>query len=119
MRERGLGGKMKIYYVCEYIMPDWYYCYGVLDNGFCFGQHVCSHPCFAPEDLLLGRKNRIKSLKEIFDLDMSECEQETIVVKSKEDVPSWWEEHSKLQDSLKPMYEKYEKLCEDYKECQD
>lgn len=101
---------MKMYFVCENQGPGWFYSYGILDNGFCFGQHVCSHPDFARGDLYFTRINRIAALRELFGVDPKTIETETIVVNSKADIPSWWAEHDKLQESLSPIYDKYNLL---------
>lgn len=103
---------LKIYYVAENRGPQWFYSYGVLSNGFCFGQHICSHPDFAPGDLLLNRSDRKEALKKIFDIEPTEDNQELFVVNTKKDIPSWWMEQEKLQDSLKEKYEEYTKLLD-------
>jgi len=104
---------MKIYYVCENGGPEWFNSYGVLENGFCFGQHLCSHPNYAPGDLLLRRKNRLAALKEIFGVEPTDDNQEIIVVNSVADIPEWWNSHEALQEVLKPQYERYAKMVED------
>jgi len=104
---------MKMYFVCRYDGPQWWYCMGVLSNGFHFGGHVCSEPDFAPSDLYFRRKERISALKELFDIDEKTIETETITVESKIDVPDWWESlanNKKIQESFKTKYEKYGKL---------
>ena len=102
---------MKGYFVCDG-KDDWWVCYGVLENGFCFGQHVCSHPGFAPGDLYTHRPERQAALKEVFGLSPDDIEWETITVSSKDDVPVWWDEHGKLQDGLKDQYDRYHALLE-------
>ncbi len=42
---------------------EWYNCVLVLENGYAPYSHVCSHPYFAPGDLLLGRKDRLALFK--------------------------------------------------------
>lgn len=98
---------MKGYYVCSYGDPQWWTCYGVLENGFCFGQHLCTHPDFAPGDLFERRPERQKALEKVFGLSPSDIDFKLIVVKSNADIPTWWDEHDKLQDALKPAYEHY------------
>lgn len=97
---------MKGYFVCDG-NRDWWSCWGVLENGFCFGQHVCSHPNFAPGDLYYGRPERIAALKEVFGVGKDDLTFELIVVRSKEDVPTWWNDHALIQDKLAAEYEKY------------
>lgn len=109
------SSELKMYFVCEEQMPQWFVCYGILSNGFCFGQHICSHPSFAPSDLYYTRGNRIDALKKLFAIDKETIESETIVVRSKSDIPVWWEEHTKLQDSLAPAYAQYKELVGDTK----
>lgn len=108
---------MKMYFLCEG-SQDWWTCTGILDNGFQFGGHVCSHPNYAPSDLYLGRKNRIKALKELFDIDPETVEKHLVVIKSKEDIPAFYYETdtAEVHEKLKPLYEKYELLCGDGKQ---
>ncbi len=101
---------MKIYYICEEAGPEWWVCSGVLSNGFCFGQHICSNQFFAPHDLLLQRKKRLNALKQLFDLEPTSENQETIVVRTLEDIPSWWKDLEEKQESLRPIYKEYEEL---------
>jgi hypothetical protein len=102
--------KPKMYFVCEFQNADWYSCTGVLSNGFAFGGHVCSHPGYAPGDLYFTRKNRIDALKEIFGFEWDRSETETIVVRSKADIPEWWMIHAELQEGLKEQYERYDSI---------
>jgi len=106
---------MKMYFVCEEQGPEWFYCYGVLENGFGFAQHVCSSPNFAPGDLYFTRSHRINALRELFGIEPKTVESETIVVRSKDDIPVWWESLAKLQEGLKPQYERYKDLVGDQK----
>ena len=59
---------LKMFFVCDGDR-DWWTCFGVLSNGFCFGQHICSSPIFAPGDLYFRRSERIEGLKEIFNIN--------------------------------------------------
>ncbi len=106
---------MKMYFVCEYRGPEWWLCDGILENGFAFGQHLCSHPGFAAGDLYFTRKERIAAIKELFNLDEEYFRGNSvhIIVKSAEDIPSWWVAAMKKQDELKPLYEKYRALVGD------
>jgi len=107
--------ELKMYLVCRYDQPSWYYCFGLLSNGFCFGEHVCSDPGFAPNDLYFNRKERIDGLQEIFSIDPKIIKPETIVVKSSADKPEWWEElcnTQSVQDKLKNEYKKYKEFLE-------
>ncbi len=103
---------MKMYFICEDQGPQWFYSYGVLDNGFCFGEHVCSHPNFAPSDLYFRRKERISALQQLFDINPETIETETIIVKVKTDIPKWWDGHAALQDGLKTKYNEYKQLLD-------
>lgn len=42
--------------------PGWYSCHAILENGYCFAGHICSHPNFAPGDLFFGRASRVEVL---------------------------------------------------------
>lgn len=106
------------YYVCAYAGPQWWYCYGMLDNGFCFGQHVCSDPGFAPGDLLQGRRGRKLALAAVFP-ELPDVEFSTVEVRGKADLPPWWESlanSKEVQAELKPFYDKYAKELEAQKE---
>lgn len=106
--------KLKMYIVCENRGPQWFYCYGFLSNGFCFGQHLCSHPSYAFGDLYAGREKRKITLKKLFGVDYSDLpEIETTIVNSKDDVPKWWNEFSEKQESLKPFYDQYNLIVDD------
>lgn len=102
--------KPKMYFVCSYVREQWWSCYGVLSNGFCFGQHVCSHPIYAENDLYFQRQERIDALHNLFGFEWSKEEVETITVQSKKDIPEWWESQKELQDGLQPQYEKYKEM---------
>ena len=110
---------MKMYFLCDNQGPQWFVCYGVLENGFVFGSHLCSHPVYAPSDLYFGRKHRIEALKEIFGVrferDSELCE--TVVVNSAADVPEWWtlSQKDEVQNQLEPKYELYNQLVKDSK----
>lgn len=97
---------MKIYFLCEESDPQWWVCHGFLSNGFCFGQHVCSNPCFAAHDLLTGRLDRKAALKEIFDIS-EPFETETIIIRTGSDLPAFFKESDAMQPKLKEAYEKY------------
>lgn len=103
---------MKMYFVCSG-RDDWWTCFGVLNNGFVFGSHVCSHPGFAKGDLYFTRSERIAALKEIFGIDETTIDHETLVVNRKSEEPSWWEgtvNNKELQESFKPQYDRYREL---------
>jgi hypothetical protein len=100
--------KLKMYFVCSG-SDDWWTCYGVLSNGFCFGQHICSHPGFAPGDLYFNRDNRKRALLEVLGVDET-IEAETIIVRTAADKPDWLDGHKALQEGLKPIYERYSAL---------
>jgi hypothetical protein len=109
---------LKMYFVCEDRGPQWFYSYGILSNGFCFGEHLCSHPDFAPGDLYFRRKERIAALREMFGLDPDTLQTEgslpeMFVIKTKADIPEWWgrlANTKEVQDELKPLYERYRAL---------
>lgn len=101
--------KPKMYFVCDGA-DDWWMCYGVLSNGFCFGQHLCSHPGYAASDLYHRRTERKDALKEVFGFQWEPGEGETIVVRSMADIPAWWASHEGLQAGLKPQYDQYAAL---------
>lgn len=101
---------MKGYFVCGYGGPQWWTCYGILEGGFCFGQHVCSDPCFAPGDLYFRRADRISALEQVFGVTLHNIEWETIKVRSKADTPDWWEStmnNAACQGALAPKYAAY------------
>lgn len=100
---------MKIYFVCDGA-DDWWVCHGVLENGFYFGQHACSHPCFAPSDLYFQRPNRISALKELFGITPDSVIPETIVIKSKDDIPVWWGAIEEGHTKFSAEYKKYKEL---------
>lgn len=105
---------MKMYFVCSG-PPNWLTCYGVLENGFVFGSHLCSHPGFAPGDLYFQRPDRIEGLKQVFGIDPTAVDAETIVVTSQEEVPDWWEtkaDNHDVQLSLKPQYDLYRAILD-------
>ena len=77
---------MKLTILCEMVMPQWWACHGFLENGFNIGQHICSHPTYAPSDLWSGRPERQKAVKEIFG-DFEVTKIEVITVESLDDVP--------------------------------
>lgn len=110
LRRRGWGLGMKMYFLCDG-NADWWVCHGFLDNGFYFGQHVCSHPCFAPDDLYFRRQERVSALKEIFgiDPDQMRISAETIIIRSKDQIPDWVN-NEETQKALEPQYEKYKEL---------
>lgn len=103
---------MKMYFICEDRGPQWWVSYGFLENGFCFGQHVCSHPSYAPGDLYFTRKERIEALEKLWGVSAEEAKNncETVLVRNAEDVPDWFKEAQKKQDDLKGKYEEYEAL---------
>lgn len=103
---------MKTYFLCDYQGPQWWVCYGVLENGFCFGQHICSHPNYAPGDLYFTRKERVEALEKVWGITYDKVKDnwELVEVRSKEDVPEWFTETQKHQDNLKDKYEQYEAL---------
>lgn len=43
--------------------PEFWTCSLVLENGYIPCSHICSHPIFAPDDLILGRVHRIEAFK--------------------------------------------------------
>lgn len=100
---------MKGYFLCFHDGPEWWYCQGLLENGFCFGEHVCSHPGFAPGDLLMHRKDRLAALRLIFP-EADPTTFELVQVKTKDDLPDWYKATEKTQDALKPMYAEYARL---------
>lgn len=103
---------MKIFFMCDG-SRNWWTCHGFLSNGFYFGQHICSHPHFAPGDLLFTRKDRLAALSELFGVLPGVTEHETVVLRSKEDIPLAWSEmveNESVQTSLKPEYEKYKAM---------
>jgi hypothetical protein len=104
-----------MYFFCSNDGPEWFNSYGVLDNGFCFGQHLCSSPGYAPGDLYFRRKERISALKELFGIDPETIKPELIVINSKADIPAWWDEQEKMHDGLKEQYEKYSELLDKFK----
>ena len=103
---------MKMFFLCDYQGPQLWVCYGVLENGFCFGQHICSHPAYAPGDLYFWRKERVEALEKIWGIKPEAAKDncETIQVRSKEDVPQWFHDTQKQQDELKSHYDEYESL---------
>src|SRR5271169_6379923 len=105
--------KPKMYFVSENRGPEWFMSYGVLSNGFCFGQHICSHPGFAPGDLYFNRLKRRTALKDIFGHEWTPDETELIVVNSLADKPEWWDSHEALQEGLKADYNKYAELMKE------
>ena len=101
---------MKIYFVCRYDGPQWWYCMGLLSNGFHFADHVCSRPDFAPMDLYFRRQERVNALEKLFGIRHDTVETELIEVRSIADKPEWWERLANtqsVQDDLKPFYEAY------------
>jgi hypothetical protein len=100
---------VKIYFVCDG-RPDWYSCWGVLENGFVFGQHVCSHPFYAPNDLYFRRDKRVAALRTLFGITPGTVEPETIVVASKADIPAWWGGLEEKQRELEHEYARYRDL---------
>lgn len=82
---------MKVYFVCDFEMANNYKCYGLLDNGFCFGEHVCSSPSFAPGDLYFDKPAIQEALKQVWQVDPAEVKanSETLVIHQPEEVPRW------------------------------
>lgn len=95
--------------------PQWFYCVGVLSNGFHFGEHLCSAPGYAPGDLYFNRKERQRALEELFGFTWNSLETETVVVNSKADIPLWWDGLGPMQDRLKEDYDKYSKRIKELK----
>ena len=103
---------MKIYFICDGAR-DWWICHGVLSNGFYFGQHICSHPHYAQGDLLFGRKDRLSALGDLFGVLPGVTEYETIILTSKDDIPTFWSElvdNPDVQKELEPQYQRYKEL---------
>lgn len=110
---------LKIYFVCRYDGPQWWYCFGLLSNGFKFGEHLCSDPGFAPQDLYFRCKPRIEALRQVFGVNPQTIEWELLSIKTKEDVPEWWEKLANtqsVQDELAPFYDKYCALLKELEE---
>lgn len=102
---------MKVFFVCDG-SGDWWSCHGVLSNGFYFAQHLCSHPGFAPGDLLYTRSERLSALKELFGVT-KETESETVVVRNKNEIPAFWDAlvtNEDVQRDLATFYERYKKM---------
>lgn len=111
-----MSEKLKMYFVCRYDGPQWWYCMGLLSNGFHFADHVCSSPSFAPGDLYFTRQNRITALRKVFDIDPQTIETEVFLIKVKADVPEWWERLANtqsVQDELKDKYAEYKELAKE------
>jgi hypothetical protein len=96
---------MNIYILYEG-QPNWYTANGFLSNGFFFGQHLCSHPCFMKGDLYLDRTNRIDALKKMFNVYPNNVEFVMIEVKRKEDIPGFIQNAPLFDDE----YRRYETL---------
>lgn len=109
LEQREKMSALGMFFVCDGAR-DWWNCYGVLSNGFCFGQHICSDPGFAPGDLYFGRAERVAALRELFGVDPETIECQTIVVRTLADKPEWWDGQKALQDGLAPQYERYSAL---------
>ena len=56
---------MKCYFVYDG-KGDWFNCTAIMEDGWAFAGHLCSHPNFAPGDLYYGRPQRIEILKRMF-----------------------------------------------------
>ena len=104
-----------MFFVCENQGPRWYKCLGILENGFCFGSHICSHPAFAPGDLYFTREKRQQALNKLFNITVESAKEnnETIIVKYTEDIPDWMKSMNLLQEGLKSKYQEYEDLIGD------
>lgn len=110
-----------MYFICEERGREWWVCDGFLENGFCFGQHICSNPGFAPGDLFYTRVDRKYALKQMFNLKQSSIGDdyqnglwETFEIRSKADVPQLYHNFITMQEGLKPQYEIYKDLIEKY-----
>lgn len=106
---------MKIYFACRFDGPGWWYCVGILENGFKFASHLCTHPNFAPGDLYFNRPERIEALKELFGIDQSTVPRLTFKICSNTERSNF----DKLIDGTKrpkselaPFYEKYFNLTQ-------
>lgn len=99
---------MKMYFLCEEHQPAWWICNAVLENGFYFGQHVCSSPGFAPGDLYFGRPERIAALEEMFGKRWQPAETETVIIRDKSDIPAAWTAGDK--DELAKWSERYNEI---------
>lgn len=102
----------KMYFICEERGHQWWVCYGFLDTGFCFGEHICSHPGFAPSDLYFGRLERVLAMKELFGREWLKEEASTIVIRKPSDIPQWFKDTNTEESAATrlPLYEKYTEI---------
>jgi hypothetical protein len=88
-------------------MPEWWVCHGFLENGFNIGQHICSHPIYAPGDIWKNRPERQKAVKEIFG-DNEVTKIEVITIESLDDAPVPL--RYQPEDKFKDEYARYESI---------
>ena len=114
--EMAKEGELKLYCVCEHHGPDWWTCYGVLSNGFNIGNHLCSHPNFSPGDLYGSRPERKKALMEIFEIEPDTLSIDILKIRSKEDIPEWWDRTNKdeFQAQFKDQYKRYAEILAEF-----
>ncbi len=105
---------LKTIFLCFYKRPGEWHCFGVLSNGFIFGEHLCSTSGWAPNDLYFGRPERQVALNETFGLTVEQVQKQNkiIQVASKADVPIWWAKigTKEAQSKLSAKYKKFDEI---------
>jgi hypothetical protein len=84
-------------------------CFGILSNGFYFGQHLCSDPSYALGDLYAHRQKRIDALRALFGIDPRTVVWKRYTCESEADLPHWWEANGDpvVQEALQSKYREY------------
>lgn len=102
----------KLYVVCMKESEGAYRCFGILSNGFYFGQHLCSDPSYALNDLYGHRPNRIEALHKLFGIEPATVVWKLYTCESEDDLPQWWGPNGEpeIQGPLKAKYDEYSKL---------